>query len=81
MPFLTEAQRRQAENKADDVERFNHITDVFLALSVAGAITTLVLFIVDRDLEQEPSTATIAVAPTTGGFLLGATLSFGREPL
>jgi hypothetical protein len=74
-------QMERAENKAARVERFNHATDFLLALSAAGAITTLVLFIVDRDVEQEPSTATIAVAPAAGGFLLGATLSLGREPL
>jgi hypothetical protein len=68
--FETRARELPAETAeaiADDVDAANLRADVALGVTGALALVTIGLLVADDDVEQAPSRATFAVAPTIGG--------------
>jgi len=77
MPNLeTAVAAEAAANRLDDA---NRLADIFWITTAALGTTTLVLALVNGDVEQPPSTGTIAVAPVTGGAMLVAELPWRAQ--
>jgi hypothetical protein len=68
---------REAEQWRDEVERWNLAADVTIGATAALGATTLVLALLNDDVEQDPSTATVAASPLKGGGVVRARLPFG----
>lgn len=76
---IIDATTALAIDKRDDADDANLLADVFLGVTAAMTLTTIILFIIDEPLDQERSGATISVAPLRGGAMVGA--SFALEGL
>lgn len=69
----------EAEAAANRLDSANRLADIFWVSTAVLATTTLVLALVNGDVEQPPSTGTVAVAPVPGGAMVVAELPWRAQ--
>lgn len=68
-----------AEEAANRLDNANRLADIFWVTTAVLGTTALVLALVNGDVEQPPSTGTVAIAPVPGGAMLVAELPWRSQ--